>query len=190
VTDTVSTNTGTITGATRVTDGRFGKALSFDGTNDQVTVAPTTALNLSSGMTLEAWVKPTALGSWRSVIFKENTGSLAYALFASTTAQVPTGTVFSNAEYSAPAAGGLPLATWTHISMTWDGTTLKTYVDGAEVASQAAPAPLITSTGQLRIGGENVRNGWFNGSIDEVRIYGRPLSAAEIAADMNKPVNP
>jgi hypothetical protein len=191
VTDTVSTNTGTISGATRVVDGRFGKALSFDGTNDQVTVAPTNALNLSSGMTLEAWVKPTALGNWRSVIYKENTGSLAYALFASTsTAEVPTGTVFTNAEYSAPAAGGLPLATWTHISMTWDGTTLKTYVDGAMVASQAAPAPLITSTGQLRIGGENVRNGWFNGYIDEVRIYGRPLSATEIAADMNKPVNP
>ena len=61
-------------------------------------------------MTLEAWVKPTALGSWRSVIFKERTGSLAYALFASTdTGGSRPGDVFTNAEVAAPATAGLPL---------------------------------------------------------------------------------
>jgi hypothetical protein len=189
-TDTVNTNTGTIAGALRVADGRFGKALSFDGTNDQVTIAPSSALNLSGGMTLEAWIKPTTLENWRTVILKENSGTLTYGLFASTDGQVPAGSVFTNAEYRASAVAGVALATWTHIAMSWDGATLKTFIDGAEVASQPAPAPLLVSNGQVRIGGESVRNGWFHGLVDEVRIYSRALSATQIATDMNRAVNP
>ena len=76
-------NAGTISGATRVADGRFGRALSFDGTNDLVTVADSSSLDLVSGMTLEAWVNPTALGgTWRTVLMKEQPGNLAYALYA------------------------------------------------------------------------------------------------------------
>ena len=67
---------------------------------------------------------------------------------------------------------------------------MKTYVDGAEVGTMPAPGPLVTSTGQLRIGGDSIRNGWFNGLIDEVRIYNRPLTAAEIQVDMNRAVKP
>ena len=69
-------NNGTITGATRSAAGHSGGALSFDGVNDWVTVADANSLDLTSGMTLEAWVLPTALGTiWRTVIFKERTGN-------------------------------------------------------------------------------------------------------------------
>ncbi|MDA0180308.1 DUF4082 domain-containing protein [Solirubrobacter phytolaccae] len=189
-TDTVNHNDGTIANATRVVDGRFGRALSFNGTNSVVGVPHAPALNLTAGMTLEAWIKPTTLNSWRSVILKEQVGSLAYALFANTDANVPAGHIFTTAELGAPAPAGLPLSTWAHLTMTWDGATLKTFVDGAQVGSQAAPAPLVTSAGQLRIGGDSVRNGWFNGLIDEVRVYNRALTPAEIGTDMNRPVNP
>ena len=60
---------GDIDGATRTGAGRFGRALSFDGTNDIVTVPDDSALRLTTGMTLKAWVKPTAATAWRSVIF-------------------------------------------------------------------------------------------------------------------------
>ena len=143
-------------------------------------------------MTLEAWVKPTALGSWRSVIIKEQHRRVRLrAVREHRRAASRRRSVFTNAERSrlgGPAA--LLPRTWTHLAMTWDGTTLKTFVDGAEVAAQPAPGPLVTSSGQLRIGGDSVRNGWFNGLIDEVRIYNRPLTATEIAADMNAPVKP
>ena len=49
-------------------DGRCGGALSFDGTDDWVTVAASSELDLTSGMTLEAWVKPSALATWSSVV--------------------------------------------------------------------------------------------------------------------------
>ena len=53
-------NVGTVSGAARVTGGRFGRALSFDGVDDWVTVADSASLDLTSGMTLEAWVRPDA----------------------------------------------------------------------------------------------------------------------------------
>jgi hypothetical protein len=190
-TDNIGTLNGTISGATRVpAGGRFGSALSFDGVNDAVNIASNAALDLASGMTLEAWVKPSAIGGWRSVIFKERTGSLSYALFASDTAGFPAGDVFANAEVAAPATAGLPVGSWRHLTMTWDGTTVKTYVDAAEVGTMPAPGALVTSTGQLRIGGDSIRNGWFNGLIDEVRIYNRALTPAEIQVDMNRAVKP
>ena len=73
---------GSISGATWSPAGRFGGALSFDGVDDWVTVADANDLDLTTGMTLSAWVRPAALGSrWRTVIFKEGS-PLAYSLYA------------------------------------------------------------------------------------------------------------
>ena len=66
-------NTGTITNATWAATGKFGKALQFNGTNALVTVPNAAQLQLSAGMTLEAWVNPSSVTSkWRDVIYKGN----------------------------------------------------------------------------------------------------------------------
>ena len=78
-----SGNTGTLNGPAQRPAGRFGGALSFDGVNDWVTVADANSLDLTTGMTLEAWVRPTAVGSaWRTVMLKEQPSNLIYALYA------------------------------------------------------------------------------------------------------------
>src|SRR5262249_25648934 len=64
-------NTGTISGAVWTDQGRYGRALAFNGTTSWVTVNGSAALNLTTGMTLEAWVFPTQVGGWRAVILKE-----------------------------------------------------------------------------------------------------------------------
>ena len=70
-------NTGTLIGGTAwSTSGRFGKAVSFDGANDLVSVTDAPTLDLTSGMTIEAWVNPTALSGWRTVALKGMPGSL------------------------------------------------------------------------------------------------------------------
>jgi hypothetical protein len=56
------------------------------------------------------------------------------------------------------------------------------------VASRAVTGSLITSTGALRIGGNTVWGEYFSGLIDEIRIYNRALTPAEIQSDMNVPV--
>ena len=77
-------HTGTISGATRTASGRFGRALSFDGVNDWVTIASSTALSLSTGMTLEAWVYPTVhtAGGHHTILMKERTAGEVYALYS------------------------------------------------------------------------------------------------------------
>jgi hypothetical protein len=190
--DRLGHRNGSVLGAaTRVTDGRFGKAISFDGTDDMVTIPHDSGLNLTAGMTLEAWVRPSALGgSVRSVLMKDRTGGFDYALYADTAAQHPTANVFTTSALEAAGPAALALGTWTHLAQTWDGSKVTLYEDGAEVASQPSTGSLVTSTGQLRIGGSNVAGQFFSGLIDEVRVYNRARTAAQVTADMNAPVGP
>ena len=82
--------TGTLNGPAWTPAGKFGGALSFDGLNDWVTVADANALDLTTGMTIEAWVYPTASGgNWRNVLIKERTNGEVYNLYTYTPANVP-----------------------------------------------------------------------------------------------------
>ena len=66
-------NNGTVTNATWAASGKFGKALQFNGTNALVSIPNAASLQLSTGMTLEAWVNPSTVNAnWRDVIYKGN----------------------------------------------------------------------------------------------------------------------
>src|SRR6185436_11791270 len=181
-------NTGTLSGATWNTGGRFGSALSFNGTSSWVTVADANSLDLTTGMTIEAWIKPTALSGWRSVVMKEIAGDLIYVLYAYD--NVPQPAVYLNItnQVSIGAAPAPALNAWTHLAATYDGATLKLYTNGVLVGSKAQTGAMKISTGALRIGGNSVWGEYFSGLIDEVRIYNRALSLAEVQTDMNTPV--
>ena len=193
---------------TRVASGKYGRGVSFDG-GDSIAVPDTTAskLDLTNGMTIEAWVYATSMNGWESVAYKERggagTGLLSYALYAH-----DGGTSTPPAGYVRTSSGGpdrgiqggtarLPLNTWTHIAVTYTsaagaGSTLKFYIDGALVSTTTGANQNILQGNQpLRIGNSNASiSEGFNGMIDEVRIYNRALSAAEISADMTAPIVP
>jgi hypothetical protein len=183
-------NAGAITGATHTTAGKFGGALSFNGTSNWVTVPDADSLDLTTGMTLEAWVQPTALGSlWRTVILKEQPGNLIYALYAGDGLGRPATDVFTTADKGFSGATALTLSTWVHLAATYDATTQRLFVNGVQVATKATTGAIKVSTGVLRIGGNNSwTNEWFAGLIDEVRVYNKALTAAEIQTDMATPV--
>ena len=84
----------------------------------------------------------------------------------------------------------LPLNAWTHLAATYDGTTLRLYVNGVQVGSRAVSGALLTSTGALRIGGNSIWGEFFQGRIDEVRVHNRALDATEIQTIMNLPLAP
>ena len=184
-------NTATLSGTAWTTQGRYGSALSFDGVNDLVTIADAASLDLTTGMTLEAWVRPTTLSGWRTVVIKEVNGGLVYALYAHDDAPRPAAYARIAGKSLTDTTGGpasLPLNTWTHLAATYDGTTLRLYVNGVQTGSRPASGSIAGSSSPLKIGGNAVWGEYFAGLIDEVRIYNRALDASAIQADMATPV--
>jgi hypothetical protein len=180
---------GTLSATSWSAAGKFGGALSFNGSSSWVTVADANDLDLTSALTLEAWVRPSALGSaWRTVVFKERPGGVVYSVYANQSTGRPVSQLWLGSERSAVGSGGLALNAWSHVASTYDGSMLRLYVDGALVSSTAASGNMAASTGVLRVGGNGVWPEWFAGLIDEVRVYNRALSASEIQSDMNTAV--
>jgi hypothetical protein len=179
-------NVGTLVGASW-TFGKYGVGLSFGGASSRVVVDDSPSLDLTSGMTLEAWVRPATLTSWRPVVLKERSGGLVYALYANSSSNLPTAQIDVGGG-NVTGVAKLPANTWSHLAATWDGSFLRFYVNGQLVKSTAVSGTLAPSTDALRIGGSSARGEWFAGLIDEVRVYNRALTQVEIGADMNAPI--
>jgi len=179
---------GVISGATWITQGKFGNALSFNGTSDWVTVSNASPLNLTTGMTLEAWVFPTATTGVRDILLKEGTNVDIYNLYARNGHGRPEANVFVGGVNRMAEGSALPANAWRHVAGTYDGATLRLFINGVQVASEAVSGSIPASTGPLRIGGNGIWGEFFRGRIDEVRIYNRALSQSEIQADMNTPI--
>jgi hypothetical protein len=178
---------GTIQGATWTAQGKYGSGLSFNGTSNWVTVNDSNALDLTAGMTLEAWVYPTVPPSgWRTIMHKEVD---RYYLMAGSSSGAPAaGGTFATGNANVYAPSALAVNAWNHLAVTYDSARVRIYANGVEVASQPQTALLTTSNGPLRFGGTQAYGEYYNGKIDEVRVYNRALTPAEIQADMNTPV--
>ena len=183
-------NVGAIGTASWSTQGKFGNALSFNGTTAKVTVADSASLRLTSGMTVEAWVFPTAVtNTWRDVVVKGNDDY--YLMATSTNSSRPVGAgIFGGTKSRAIGPAALAPNTWTHLATTYDGSLVRLYVNGVQVSSAAASGSITSSTRVLGIGGDPIYGQYFAGRIDEVRIYNVPLSAAQIQTDMTTPIGP
>jgi hypothetical protein len=181
-------NQGTVDGATWVS-GHAGSALRFNGTSDRVTVPSSSSLSPSS-VTASAWVRAdSSPGDWRVFLFKGVTDCLAasYALKSSGAG----GLVFSISDgttnvFSPDAGSGVWDGAWHLVTGTYDGAHVRLYVDGALVG---ATATTITIGYGLPDGDDLVighpvnacgQSSQFAGDIDEVQIWGRALSGAEI----------
>jgi RHS repeat-associated protein len=187
-------NDGTISGAAWTSSGKYGNALSFDGTDDSVAIPDSNSLDLTSAYTLSAWVKLDSVSTrYQDLILKERNGNDgAYSLDAD-------GPISARPSMGIRKSGGWewanapdPLSTnqWAHLAATWDGSTAKVYLNGTLVKTQGMTGTIVTSTGQLRIGGTAVfgSNRFLDGLIDEVRIYNRALSQTEVQTDKDTSV--
>ena len=150
-------NNGTISGATSNAGGKFGRALSFDGINDRVDVPDAAWLDLTTGMTLEAWVKPTTNVGWRTALIKERgANDLLYALYASNGAE-PNDRELHGAENTAARPRPLPLNAWTHLASTYDGTNLS--CSSTAPRWEPKPRPGRCRTRPARCGSAATRSG-------------------------------
>ena len=137
-------NNGTLTSATWTTAGKFNNALTFNGTSAWVSVPDSATLDLTTGMTLEAWVRPAVSNSWRTVVMKEQPGNLVYGLYSNTNTNRPRVEIFAGGSLrTLEGTSQLPVATWSHLAATYDGATLRLFVNGAQVAQ-------LATTGAIR----------------------------------------
>ena len=167
-------------GVTRIADSRFGRGLRFDGTDDYVVVPAAPLLNPRAAFTVSAWVRAdTWLGGDRTILSKPgayrlgNSGGLLRFEVAG-----PTGVNF--------ATGLLPSRNaWHHVVASYDGARVKLFVDGTLVQAAVANGLVAASAEPLYVGtrsAEAPAGNFFDGLIDDVRLYGRALSDAEIVA--------
>ena len=178
-------NHGTIKEAVSITKGHSGRALKFDGVNDWITVNDSASLDFSTGMSIEAWVYPQLLTSGgKTVIIKEASGAQVYALYASEDVNKPVYYFNDGSYFGVAGLSALPLNQWTHLVGNYDGQYQRLYVNGKEVANSKQNSLIQQSTGVLRIGGNSLWGEYFKGYIDEVRLYNRALTAAEVNYNM------
>ncbi len=170
-----------------------GYSLEFDGTNDYVYCGTDQSLNITGrNITLEAWINPTEFKNeiWRGVVIAKDFGGggsdYGYSLRCGGEGQIDIslgGGVWY--ELKSPA-NKIPLGAWTHIAGTYDGATIKLFINGDEVATKSVSFNIRGSSNPLRIGESSAFPGRvFNGSIDELRIWNVARTAEEIKSSMN-----
>jgi hypothetical protein len=145
-------------------------------------------LDLSNGMTLEAWVYPTTTRAWQTILFKENksAGHEAYALYGPADGSKPATELGTATSYTTlTGSQSLPANTWSHIAATYDGATMKVYRNGTLVGSKALTGSLVNTTDPLKFGGNAVWNEWFQGRLDEVRVWKTARTQSQVTSDMN-----
>jgi hypothetical protein len=186
--DITGTNSGTLVNGVTFAPGAVGQAFSFNGIDQVVQVPDSPSLNPTNGLTLEGWIYAQAFSSSDAVSLAGKDNPYSYRQYLLGMAQVSNNWVF-RAHVGLPGGvtlvnGATPLQTqtWYHVAMTYDGASLRLYVNGTLDTSLPATGAIVTSSVPLLIGG-SVPGPWnFNGRIDELSLYGRALSLLEIQA--------
>jgi hypothetical protein len=167
--------------------GKLGNALQLCGSNEYVNLPAGIVAGLSD-VTIAAWVNPSANRTW-SRIFDFGTGTRVN-MFMTVNAggaglRFAITTNGSGGEQQLTGGGQLPLDTWSHVAVTLSGNTGTLYLNGNPVATNPNmtldPADL-GNTDQNWLGRSQYSDPFLNAAIDDFQIYGRALSAAEIAA--------
>jgi hypothetical protein len=190
-------NLGTLTAAVLTADrkGRASSAYSFDGTTSYITAANSTALKPSTAVTVSAWINTTNLGATnhQKIVSTREAGGYYLGISGSAPDTGCTATsvcfaVYDGTTYQFASAARTALASgvWQLLTGTYDGTTIRLYLNGTQIASTAYAGTISESTAPVCIGAEAgpvfCGTDYFAGTIDDVRIWNRALSTAEIAA--------
>jgi glucose/arabinose dehydrogenase/PKD repeat protein len=169
--------------------GQHGTAVSFDGANDYISIPNSTSTNISgNALTLSMWINPQTGGD--SVVigkFWNTTMSSPYYQYG---LELGGGnrTDFYVGTTSGPrvafAGTTLPFNQWSYLAVTFDGAQVRTYVNGALVNTQALTATITARGNPINVGADATPAQYYKGMLDDLRIYNRVLTQAQVQADM------
>jgi RHS repeat-associated protein len=179
--DILSGKTDVLAGGTSYLAGKVAAAFRFDGTNDYVQLAAGTNYDVgtsASGFTIELWMKPNAtlngfVMGWTNGVRLEKYNSTIGALrvFVAGTGSLTTSTLWTGSSLN-----------WTHVAVTYDRAAgvARIFTNGVQATSASVGTNVLTTAGDLYLGQVPGNVGFFNGLLDEVSLYSRPLAAVEV----------
>ena len=156
-------------------------ALDFDGSDDYVQISDHNTFDMSTTITIEAWINGSDFTSEMSILAKNNHwnfsilagGRLAPSIYTSDWNQ-------------SPDSRTLSVNTWYHVAMVYDGSKIISYINGVAQEVLTLDGAMPTSTDDVFMGAQSASGGYFNGIIDEVRVWNDVRTQSEIQLNMNK----
>ncbi len=168
----------------------YGNAASFDGATQYLTGTNNHVTTETSDVTFAMWVNITAYGAGTTVFFSNGASNANGTIM-----QISSAGLFGighNFRVSLNSATTLSLATWYHVAMTITSGTTQCWVNGVTSGGTTATTPNSAGS-DTTIGGStnssHVTSGFFNGLVDEVRVYNRAISSDEMIALYNNGLN-
>jgi hypothetical protein len=161
---------------------KFGGGLQFDGSNDYVGCGNDDSLNITDTITIATLIKINERSSFHGIVGDSIHHERSYSLYQRNennkdfTFRFNDGGVDRHITF-----GNYIVGNWHYVVGTWDGTTLKGYIDGVNVVGVTGSTSEARNFGGVKIGYiSSLSPGYFNASIDSIRIYNRALSAEEV----------
>ncbi|MBC8393696.1 MAG: LamG domain-containing protein [Deltaproteobacteria bacterium] len=182
-------NDGILEGPTlpEVVQGRYGDGLRFAAQDSRVNCGNDESLNITEALSIEAWVYMEIPGSYPTVVGKSGSNWGYIFEFLTDTGQINLYLDGANPSWDNVAETAVVLGEWTHIVASYDGDTVRYYVNGEPSGDYPATGdPILSNEDNVHIGMRKIGEPYFfTGIIDEVRIYNRALDAAEATVNMN-----
>lgn len=187
-------NNGTLISSPSWTAGKIGNALTFNGSN-YVNAGNGTSVNITGPLTVAAWIKTTQSSGEIATKYKYRLlGSSYYGYTLNLGSSKGLFTAYCGTDCSSPSASSannVDDGAWHYVVGVFDGSRVVTYADGVPGTSQLWSDSLAVGDNNFFIGARRASAGiglpdiFFNGTIDDVRLYNRALSATEIQAYYN-----
>jgi uncharacterized repeat protein (TIGR02543 family) len=188
-----NSNNGTLVNNPTWTSGQVNGALRFDGGNDYVEAPDDPSFDIAEQITITAWINPADVSHWRTIVSKfahtpNRRKDLYWFLYAGNIGIGLAGPLGAEENWipSVPIETGV----WTHVALTYDGSTIRMFKNGVNAASTSESGVLMladaSSSESFYIGRNTEWGEYFNGIIDDVRLYNRFLTAAEVQAIYNE----
>jgi hypothetical protein len=182
-------NNGIPTSVTQGVAGKINTAYAFNGTSSKVDMGNPVNLSLTSAGSLSCWVYPSGNPSDGIVASKGNFSSdtYGYGIDYLGANNVFEGELANGSAHQTISFNGVKivLKTWYYLSLTWDGTTIRTYINGIMSSAPQKVVP-VSNVNDFVLGYNFATHGaYFNGKIDEVGVWSRALTTAEVTSLYN-----
>ena len=188
-------NTATLVNGSSWVPGKYGSGIRLNGSNQYLSVANSPSINISgNAMAFSAWVNPVSATGDRVVFAKFYNATMTspfyqYGLEVRGTSNTPV--------FEIGTSGGIRLATmstgltagqWTHLAVVFNGSQVQFYKDGTLTTTVPLAASITARSSALYLGADVSPGQFLSGSMDDVRLYGTTLTAAQVQSDMSTPL--